>query len=222
MSTAQSDTLPGRRDRRRLRPRLAWHVFLACTVLSCSGLLAHASDPAGAESVLVRMVVIIASFGLCCVIISYLTRVVASRRLRVRELGPLFAPALVVAFTVAAWSADLPIVVRWQLSEHSFEDAARQLRDGADPHTFEGHRLGLYRIDDSDHPTSSVRRDASGIYFATSPAVGYCSSGAGFAQITGAPADGNLRHLNGDWYWFCFDSAGKKTIVPDHPIGGWG
>ncbi|MEV4123400.1 hypothetical protein [Nocardia sp. NPDC049707] len=153
--------------------------------------------------------------------VGYLTRVVVSRRLRVPELSPLLAPALMVACTVAAWSADLPIAVRWQFSAHSFDDAAQQVRNGVDPRTFEGHRLGLYRVDDTDHPTSSIHRDASGIYFATSPAAGYCSSGAGFAQLTGAPADGKLHHLNGDWYWFCFDSGGKKTVVPDHPIGGW-
>ncbi|WP_039803856.1 hypothetical protein [Nocardia araoensis] len=221
MSTAQSDNLPGGRDKRRLGARLAWHLFLACTVVSCLALLVHASDPAGAESLLLRMLLISASFGLFCVIIGYLTRVVVSRRLRVPELGPLLVPALVVAFTVAAWSTDLPIAVRWQFSEHSFEDAARQVRDGVDPRTFEGHRLGLYHVDDSDHPTSSIRRDASGIHFATSPAAGYCSSGAGFAQLTGVPpTSGGLHHLNSDWYWFCFDSGGKRTVVPDHPIGG--
>lgn len=181
----------------------------------------RASDPAAAESVLVRMFLILVSFGLFCGFVGYLTRVAVSRRLRVPELRPLLAPALVAGLTVAAWSADLPIVVRWQLSEHSFEDAARQMRDGVDPRRFDGHRLGLYRVDDSGTPTSSIRRDATGIYFATGPAGGYCSSGAGFAQITDAPAGGELHHLNGDWYWFCIDSGGRDAVVPDRPVGGW-
>ncbi|MBF6171117.1 hypothetical protein [Nocardia blacklockiae] len=218
MSTAQSDNLPGRRDNRRLRSRLAWHLLLACTVVSCLGLLVYASDPAGAESALWKLFLTVAAVAFFFGMVGYLAGVVVSRRLWGPELGPLFAPALVVACTVAAWSADLPIVVRWQFSEHSFEDAARQVRDGVDPWTFEGHRLGLYRVDDS-LSTSSIR-DASGIYFATSRAAGYwalnyCSRGAGFAQLTGAPANGKLHHLSGDWYWFCFD--GK---IEERPIGG--
>lgn len=198
MGTAQSDNLPGRRDKRRLRSRLAWQLFLAFTVVSCLGLLLHASDPAGTESVLWRLFLFAAAVVFFFGMVGYLVRVVVSRRLRVPELGPLLAPALVVACTVAAWSTDLPIVVRWHFSEHSFDDSARQVRDGADPRTFEGHRLGLYRVDDTDHPISSIHRDASGIWFATSPAAGYCSGGAGFAQLTGAPAGDKLHHLSGD------------------------
>ncbi len=221
MSTVQSDAPAGRGEQRRLRSRLAWHLFLACTVMSCLCMLVHASDPAGAESVLWKLFSIVAAVAFFFATVGYLARAVVSRRLRVPELGPLLVPALVVACTMVAWSADLPILVRWQFSEHSFDDSARQVHGGVDPRTFEGHRLGLYRVGDMDQPTSSVYRDASGIYFATGPGVGYCSDGAGFAQLTGAsPAGGGLHHLNGDWYWFCFDSADEKTGPPDHPIGG--
>lgn len=181
MSTAQSDSLPGRREKRRLRSQLAWYLFLACTVASCLGALVRASAPDGTESLLLWLFLISVAFGLFCVIVGYLTRVVVSRRLRVPEFSPLLAPALVVAFTVAAWSADLPIAVRWYFSAHSFDDAAQQVRDGVDPRTFEGHRLGLYRIDSAD-------RFDRGIYFRTSPIARNCSSGGGgFAQLTGAP-----------------------------------
>ncbi|MEV6325449.1 hypothetical protein AB0M45_30380 [Nocardia sp. NPDC051787] len=215
MTTAPSDNLPGRRENRRLRSQLAWYLLLACTVASCLGALLQASAPDSAESLLLWLFLISASFGLSLVIIGYLTRVVATRRLRVPELSPLLAPALVVAFTVAAWSADLPIAVRWQVSAYSFDDAAQQVRDGVDPRTFEGHRLGLYRIDSAD-------RYAWGIYFRTSPRAGNCSSGGGgFAQLTGASrASDAFHHLNGDWHWFCLDSPGEVP-VPDHPIGGW-
>ncbi|MFI6365112.1 hypothetical protein ACIBG0_20395 [Nocardia sp. NPDC050630] len=214
MSTAHSDSLPGRQKKRRLRSQLAWYLLLAGTVASCLGALLRASAPDGAESLLLWFFLISASFGLFCVILGYLTRVVVTRRLRVPELSPLLAPALVVAFTVTAWSADLPIVVRWQFSAHSFDEAARQVRDGGDPRTFEGHRLGLYRIDSADSY-------AWGIYFRTSPMTGNCSSGGGgFAKLTGASrASDAFHHLNGDWHWFCLDSAGEVT-VPDHPIGG--
>ncbi|MGW4774974.1 hypothetical protein ACWEO2_43985 [Nocardia sp. NPDC004278] len=214
MSTAQSDDLPGRQEKRRLRSQLAWYLLLACTGASCVGALLRASAPDSAESLLLWFFLISASFGLFCVIIGYLTRVVVTRRLRVPELSPLLAPALVVAFTVTAWSVDLPIAVRWQFSAHSFDEAAQQVRDGVDPRTFEGHRLGLYRIDSAD-------RYAWGIYFRTSPMTGNCSSGGGgFAQLIGAShASDAFHHLNGDWHWFCFDSAGELT-VPDHPIGG--
>ncbi|MEU0507526.1 hypothetical protein [Nocardia sp. NPDC005998] len=179
------------------------------------GALLRASAPDGAESLLLWFFLISASFGLFCVIIGYLTRVVVTRRLRVPELGPLLVPALVVAFTVTVWSVDLPIAVRWQFSAHSFDEAAQQLRDGVDPGTFEGHRLGLYRIDSAD-------RSAWGIYFRTSPMTGNCSSGGGgFAQLTGASRTSDkFHHLNGDWHWFCLDSAGSEVTVPDHPIGG--
>ncbi|MFR9774091.1 hypothetical protein [Nocardia sp. SC052] len=178
MNTAPSDNSPGRQEKRRLWSQLAWYLLLACTVVSCLGALVGASAP-DADSMLLWFFSISASFGLICVIVGYLTRVVVTRRLRVPELGPLLAPALVVAFTVAAWSADLPITVRWQFSSHSLDDAAQQVRDGVDPHTFEGRRLGLYRIDSAD-------RYAWGIYFRTSPMTGNCSSGgAGFAQLTG-------------------------------------
>ncbi|MBY8859268.1 hypothetical protein K7711_22525 [Nocardia sp. CA2R105] len=221
MNTPQADSLPGRREKRGLRSRLAWRLFLACTVACCAGLLIHSSDPAGAESVLWTLFSIVAAVVFFYGMVGYLSRVVVSRRLRVPELGPLLAPALVVACTAAAWSVDLPIIVRWQFSERAFGDAARQVRNGVDPRTFEGHRLGLYRVDDTDHPTSSIYRDATGIYFATGPAAGQCANRSGFAQVTGDhPADGALHHLGGDWYWFCFDSSGEKTIVPDHPIGG--
>lgn len=216
MGTVQSDDLAGRRD----RAPFARHLFLACTVVFCLGLLVYASDPAGAESVWWKLFLLLAAVALFFGMVGYLARAAVSRQLRVPELAPLLGPALVVACTVAVWSADLPIVVRWQFSEHSFEETARQVRDGADPQAFEGRRLGLYHVDDSGHPTSGVFRNASGIYFATSPPVGHCSSRAGFAQLTGAPPAGSpLHHLSGDWYWFCFDSGGTKTVVPDHPIG---
>ncbi|MBF6302993.1 hypothetical protein IU459_36630 [Nocardia amamiensis] len=215
MSTAPSDNLPGRQGKRRLRSQLGWYLVLACTVASCLGALVRASVPESAESLLLWFFFISASFGLSCVVIGYLTRVVVTRRLRVPELGPLLAPALVVAFTVAAWGADLPIAVRWQFSAHSFDDAARQVRDGVDPHTFEGHRRGLYRINSAD-------RYAWGVYFRTSPRTGNCSSGGGgFARLTGASRASDAFHrLTGDWHRFCLDSAGELT-VPDHPIGGW-
>jgi hypothetical protein len=221
VSTVQSDNLPGRGEKRRFRSQLGWHLFLACTAVACVGLLVHASDPAGAESVLWKLFLTVAAVAFFFGMIGYLDRVVVSRRIRVPELGPLLAPALVVACTVVAWSADLPILVRWQFSEHNFDDSAQQVRSGVDPRTFEGHRLGLYRVDDTDHPTSSIYRDASGIYFQTSPAAGYCSDGAGFAQLTGATRTGRkLHHLEGDWYWFCFNSSGENAVVPDRPIGG--
>ena len=221
MSTVQSDNVPGRGGKRPLRSQLGWHLFLACTAVACVGLLFHSTYPAGAGSVLWKLFLIVAAVAFFFGMIGYLARVVVSRRLRVPELGPLLAPALVVACTVVAWSADLPILVRWQFSEHSFDDSARKVRNGVDPRTFEGHRLGLYRVDDTDHPTSSIYRDASGIYFQTSPAAGYCSDGAGFAQLTGATRAGRkLHHLSGDWYWYCFDSGDEKAILPDHPIGG--
>lgn len=215
MSTAPSDNLPGRQEKRRLRSPLAWYLLLACTVASCLGALLRASAPESAESLLLRFFLISAAFGLICVIVGYLTRVVVTRRLRVPELGPMLAPALVVTFTVAAWSADLPIAVRWQFSAHSFDDAAQQVRDGVDPRTFAGRRLGLYRIDSAD-------RYAWGIYFRSSPMTGNCSSGGGgFAQLTGASRMSDaFHHLNGDWHWFCIDSAGGGVTVPDHPIGG--
>ncbi|MGF6883483.1 hypothetical protein ABIA39_006969 [Nocardia sp. GAS34] len=220
MSTVQSDNLPGRGEKRRLRSRLGWHLFLAGTAMSCVGLLVHASDPAGAESVLWKLFLTVAAVAFFYGMVGYLTRVVVSRRLRVPELSPLLAPALVVACTVVAWSADLPILVRWQFSEHSFDDSARKVRNGVDPRTFEGHRLGLYRVDDTDRPISSIYRDDSGIWFDTSPAADYCSDGAGFAQLTGLPRTDRLHHLEGDWYWYCFDSGGEKAVLPDHPIGG--
>ncbi|MGW4329959.1 hypothetical protein ACWEKR_29200 [Nocardia sp. NPDC004573] len=205
----------GRQEKRRLRSQLAWQLLLVCTVTSCLGALGRASAPAGAESLLLWVFVISASFGLFCVVLGYLTRVAVTRRLRVPELSPLLAPALVVAFTVAAWSADLPIAVRWQFSAPSFDDAAREVRDGVDPRSFEGHMLGLYRIDSTDHY-------AWGTYFRTSPMTGDCSSGgAGFAQLTeDSRASEAFHHLNGDWYWFCLDSAGEPTM-PDRPIGEW-
>lgn len=113
------------------------------------------------------------------------------------------------------WSADLPIAVRRQFSSHSFDDAAQQVRDGVDPQTFEGRRLGLYRIDSAD-------RYVWGIYFRTSPAMGSCSSGGGgFAQLTGASRTSDaFHHLNSDWYWFCITSAGGGVTMPDRPIEG--
>lgn len=187
----------------------------------CLGLLVYASNPAGAASVWWKLFLLLAAATFYFGIIGYLAQAAASRRLRVPEFAPLIGPALVVACTVAGWSADLPIVVRWQFSQDSFQEAARQIRDGADPQAFERRRLGLYRIDDSGHPTSGVSRNAAGIYFATSPPAGHCSSRAGFVQLNGArPAGSRLHHLSGDWYWFCSDSGGTKTVVPDHPIGG--
>ncbi|WP_157224251.1 hypothetical protein [Nocardia paucivorans] len=52
MSTAQSDNLPGRQEKRRLRSRLARYLLLACTVASCLGALVRASAPGSAESLL--------------------------------------------------------------------------------------------------------------------------------------------------------------------------
>ncbi|WP_433207230.1 hypothetical protein ACQP1G_21590 [Nocardia sp. CA-107356] len=215
MSTAQTEK--SRPGNRRYRSRLRRHLLLVCTVVACLGILVSASTPASTEPMSLSPLLILGGtfivVAVLCVVIVYPILAVRSRRLRVPELGrPLAAPALIIALTAILWSADLPMAVRWHLSAHAFDDAAQQVNAGVDPRTFEGDRLGLYRI-------RGVERLSDGIYFRTGPMAAYCSMGSGFANLSGhRPATGASHHLSGDWYWFCFNSA--SVVVPDHPIGG--
>ncbi|MFI6774533.1 hypothetical protein [Nocardia sp. NPDC050412] len=221
MSTAQTES--SRRGNRRLRSLLRRYLLLVCTVVVCLGILVSASKPASAELMSLSpflilawafMVVAVFSMG-----IAYLIQAARSRRLRIRELGPQVAPALIIALTAIIWSVDLPIAVRWHFSAHAFDDAAQHVRAGADPRTFEGDRLGSYRIRGVEpNGDRGVERLNDGIYFRTGPMASYCSMGSGFVKHSAHwPATGKSHHLSGDWYWFCFNSAG--VTVPDHPIG---
>lgn len=208
MSMAQTEK--GRPGNRQLRSRLGRYLLLVCTVVACLGILVPASEPASAELMSLSPLQILAlafvAVVVWTVVIVYLILAVRSRRLRV-DLGSLAAPALIVALTAILWSADLPMAVRWHLSAHAFDDAAQQVRAGIDPRSFEGDRLGLYRI-------RGVERLSDGIYFRTGLS-GHCSMGSGFANLSGhRPATGASRHLSGDWYWFCFTSA---VVYSDPP-----
>jgi hypothetical protein len=183
--------------------------------VACLGILVSASDPASTELMSLSPLLILGGTFVAvvvwCMVIVYPILAVRSRRLRVPELGPLAAPALIIALTPILWSADLPMAVRWHLSAHAFDDAAQQVSAGVDPRTFEGDRLGLYRI-------RGVQRFSDGIYFRTGPMGHHCSMGSGFVNLSGhRPATDKSHHLSGDWYWFCFNSA--RVTVPDHPIG---
>ncbi|MFI6361231.1 hypothetical protein ACIBG0_00640 [Nocardia sp. NPDC050630] len=213
MSTAQTEK--SRPGNRRYRSLLSRHLLLVCTVVACLGILVSASDPASTELMSLSPLLILGGTFVVvvvwCMVIVYPILAVRSRRLRVPELRPLAAPAVIIALTPILWSADLPMAVRWHLSAHAFDDAAQQMSAGVDPRTFEGDRLGLYRI-------RGVERLSGGIYFRTGPMAAHCSMGSGFANLSGhRPATGKSHHLSGDWYWFCFNSAG--VTVPDHPIG---
>ncbi|MEV6252769.1 hypothetical protein AB0L97_05860 [Nocardia sp. NPDC051911] len=213
MSTAQTEK--SRPGNRRLLSRLRRHLLLVCTIVACLGILVPASKPANAELMSLSPWQILGGTFVAVVVwtvvICYPILAVRSRRVRVPELGLLAAPALIVALTAILWSADLPMAVRWHFSAHAFDDATQQVSAGIDPRTFEGDRLGLYRI-------RGVVRLSDGIYFRTGPLGSYCSEGSGFANLSGhRPATGASRHLSGDWYWFCFTSA---VAAPDHPIGG--
>ncbi|WP_433755256.1 hypothetical protein [Nocardia sp. CA-135398] len=222
MSMAQTEK--SRPGNRRLRSRLRRYFLLVCTVVACLAILVSASKPASAELMSLSPLLILGGTFLVvvvwCVVIVYPVLAVRSRRLRVPELGPLAAPALIVALTATLWSADLPMAVRWHFSAQAFDDAAQQVGAGVDPRTFEGDRLGLYRIRGVE-PSGDrgVERRNDGIYFRTGPMAAHCSMGSGFASLSGhRPATGAFHHLSGDWYWFCFNSA--RVVVPDHPIGG--
>ncbi|MEV2226761.1 hypothetical protein AB0E01_44025 [Nocardia vinacea] len=213
MSMAQTEK--SRPGNRRYRSLLRRHLLLVCTVVACLGILVSASKPASAELMSLSPLLILGGTFIVvvvsCVVIVYPILAIRSRRLRVPELGPLAAPALIVALTAILWSADLPMAARWHFSAHAFDDAAQQVSAGVDPRTFEGDRLGLYRI-------RGVERLSDGIYFRTGPMAAYCSMGSGFANLSGhQPATGASHHLSGDWYWFCFNSA--SVVEPDHPIG---
>ncbi|MGO4615268.1 hypothetical protein AB4305_12435 [Nocardia sp. 2YAB30] len=223
MSAAQTeDSRPGNR---RLWSQLRRYLLLVCTVVACLGILVSASKPASAELMSLSPFLILAwafmVVAVFCVVIVYPIMAVRSRRLRVAELGPLVAPALIIALTAILWSADLPMAVRWHFSAHAFDDAARQVRAGVDPRTFEGDRLGLFRIRGVElNGDRGVERRGDDVYFRTGPMVAYCSMGSGFANLSGhQPVTGALHHLSGDWYWFCFNSSEERVIVPDHPIG---
>lgn len=210
MSMAQTEK--SRPRNRRLRSRLGRYLLLVCTIGACLGILVPASKPANAELMSLSPLQILGGTFVAVVvwtvIICYPILAVRSRRLRVPELGPLAASVLIVALTAILWSADLPMVVRWRFSAHAFDDAAQQVSAGIDPRTFEGDRLGLYRIRGVEHLSD-------GIYFRTGPLAAHCSEGSGFAKLSGhQPATGTSRHLSGDWYWFCFTSA---VAAPDHP-----
>ncbi|MEV4240866.1 hypothetical protein ACIBJI_40460 [Nocardia sp. NPDC050408] len=216
MSTAQTEK--SRPGNRRYRSLLSRHLLLVCTIVACLGILVSASEPASTKlkslspSPLLILGGTFVVVVVWCMVIVYPILAVRSRRLRVPELGPLAAPALIIALTPILWSADLPMAVRWHLSAHAFDDAAQQVSAGVDPRTFEGDRLGLYRI-------RGVERLDDGIYFRTGPMAAYCSMGSGFANLSGhRPAS---HHLSGEWYWFCFNSAFNSAgvTVPDHPIG---
>ncbi|MGO4615561.1 hypothetical protein AB4305_14390 [Nocardia sp. 2YAB30] len=213
MSTAHTEK--SRPGNRRLLSRLRRYLLLVCTIVACLGILVPASKPANAELMSLSPLQILGGTFVAVVVwtvvIVYPILAVRSRRLRVPELGPLAASALIVALTAILWSADLPMAARWHLSAHAFDDAAQQVSAGIDPRTFEGDRLGLYRI-------RGVERLNDGIYFRTGPMAAHCSEGSGFANLSGhRPATGASHHLSGDWYWFCFTSA---VVYPDHPIGG--
>ena len=212
MSMAQTEK--SRPGNRRLRSWLRRYLLLVCTIVACLGILVSASEPASAELISLSPLLILGGtfvvLVVWTVVIVYLILAVRSRRLRV-DLGPLAAPALIIALMAILWSADLPMAMRWHLSAHAFDDAAQQVSAGVDPRTFEGDRLGLYRI-------RGVERLDDGIYFRTGPMAAHCSMGSGFANLSGhRPATGKSHHLSGDWYWFCFTSA---VVYPDHPIGG--
>src|SRR4051794_33134290 len=127
MSMAQTEK--SRPGNRRLRSRLRRYLLLVCTVVACLGILVSASTPATAElKSLSPLLVLWGAFVVVVVwtvVIVYPILAVRSRRLRVPELGPLAAPALIIALTPILWSADLPMAVRWQLSAHAFDDAAQ-------------------------------------------------------------------------------------------------
>ncbi|MGA4790398.1 hypothetical protein [Nocardia sp. AB354] len=213
MSTAPTKkSQPGNRRHRSLLRRL---LLLVCTVVACLGILVPASEPVGTEIMSLSPSEILGGAFVAVVVwtvvITYPILAIRARRLRVPELGPLAAPVLIIALTAISWSAHLPMAARWYLSAHAFDDAAQQVTAGVDPRTFEGGRLGLYRI-------RGVERRDDGIYFRTGPMANYCSMGSGFADHSGhRPAARASRHLGGDWYWFCFNSAG--VTVPDYPIG---
>ncbi|MEV5832556.1 hypothetical protein [Nocardia sp. NPDC052112] len=209
----------------RFQSRLRRYLLLVGTGVACLGIIISASKPASAELmslspllILVWAFMVVAVF---CVVIVYPIMAVRSRRLRVPELGALAAPVLIVALTAIIWSADLPMAVRWHFSAHAFDDAAQQVSAGVDPRTFEGERLGLYRIRGVEpNGDRGVQRRNDGIYFETGPMVAYCSMGSGFASLPGhRPATGAFHHLGGDWYWFCFNTREQGGVMPDHPIG---
>ncbi|WP_327150339.1 hypothetical protein [Nocardia sp. NBC_01329] len=209
--------LPGGPDKRRFWSRPPGYLLLSCIVVPSLGILVWSSNPGGTEpglrlfliSVLAILVV-----ALCYLVrgIVYLTLSFRSRRFGVRELCLLLAPSLVVALTAVAWSTNLPMVVRWSVSAHAFDDSARQVRGGVAPRTFDGDWLGLYRI-------HRVERDNDGIYFMTGPSSDNCMDGSGgFAHLPGGPPEVGQygHHLGGDWYHFCLD--GGLVRVPDHPM----
>ncbi|WP_062985297.1 hypothetical protein [Nocardia anaemiae] len=219
MSTSQTEK--SRPVNRRLRSQLRRYLLLVCTIAACLGILVSASNPASAELMSLSPLLILGGtfvvVVVLCVVIVYPILAVRSRRLLVPELGPLAAPALIVALTAILWSADLPMAVRWHFSAHAFGDAAQQVSAGIDPRTFEGDRLGLYRIRGVE-PSGDrgVTRLNDGIYFRTGPMAAHCSMGSGFANLSGPrPTTGKSHHLSGDWYWFCFTSAFNSD-----PIGG--
>ncbi|MFE7799341.1 hypothetical protein [Nocardia sp. NPDC057440] len=224
MSTAQTEN--SRPGNRRLWSRLRRYLLLVCTVVACLGTIVSASNPASAELMsLSPFLILVLAFMLVAVlyvVIVYPILAIRSRRLRVTDLGPLAAAALIVALTAIVWTADLPMAVRWHFSARAFDDAARQVRAGVDPRTFEGDRLGLYRIRGVEpNGDRGVKRFSDGIYFRTGPMAAYCSMGSGFANLSGhRPATGAFHHLSGDWYWFCSTSGEQGVVVPDHPIGG--
>ncbi|WP_157117590.1 hypothetical protein [Nocardia vaccinii] len=208
MSTAQTEK--SRPGNRRYRSLLRRHLLLVCTVVACLGILVSASEPASVELMSLSPLLILGGTFVVvvvwCVVIVYPILAVRSRRLRV-DLGPLAGPALIIALTAISWSADLPMAVRWHLSAHAFDDAAQQVSAGVDPRTFEGDRLGLYRI-------RGVQRLDDGIYFRTGPMAAHCSMGSGFADRSGQrPATGASHHLSGDWFWFCFNSSGLQCPI---------
>ncbi|WP_280380770.1 hypothetical protein [Nocardia wallacei] len=212
---SMAHTEESRPGRRRLRSRFRRHLLLLCTVVACLGILVPASKPAGTELMSLSPSQVLGAAFVVIVVwtvaITYLILAVRSRRLRVPELGSLAAPVLIIALTAISWRADLPMTLRWQLSAHAFEDVAQQVNAGADPRTFEGDRLGLYRI-------RGVERLDDGVYFRTGPMGSYCSMGSGFADLSGhQPETSASHHLSGDWYWFCFTSA--SVAAHDHALG---
>ncbi|MEV6072060.1 hypothetical protein AB0L82_36440 [Nocardia sp. NPDC052001] len=211
---SMAGTEKSRTGNRRVRSWLGKYLWLVCTTVACLAILVSASDPASAAPMSLSPLFILGgtfvALVVWCVIIVYSILAVRSRRLRV-DLGPLAAPAVMIALTAVVWSADLPMAVRWHLSARAFDDAAQRVGAGVDPRSFDGERLGLYRV-------RSVERLEDGIYVSTGPMAYHCSMGSGFAKLSDhRPATGASHHLSGDWYWFCFTSAG--ITVPDHPIG---